>query len=283
MHSSNRHIEPELLKTVQHYSILDELSASCDENQHLSTCLPYIAFKKSVGSLAAHEDFELMKYSEFLSMSKNVMEKAGTGSEPFPGTFMKPMKKDVNLPTEVLALLVEYYCNAYEYTFVTLSNIHTSSEDSIVVLPKVNQFSRLRVGAEVFGSTHSPRYIKSANVIAQFVVDDNTTDIYPGQVQFFFEHTIHLPEGPATHSLAFVRWYDAADDRRSRFHCQIDNDNTKICNIELWKKDFFELSRDCIIPIHSILGRFIVGTMKIGKKNPKEYLSVIPINKKIHI
>ena len=46
LYSSNRHIEPELLKTVQHYSILDELSTSCDENQHLSTCLPYIAFKK---------------------------------------------------------------------------------------------------------------------------------------------------------------------------------------------------------------------------------------------
>src|SRR5437762_13073859 len=35
-------------------------------------------------------------------------------------------------------------------------------------------------------------------------------------------HTIQLPEGPATHSLAFVRWYDdKADDRRSRFQCQI--------------------------------------------------------------
>jgi len=272
-----------LLKTVQHYSILDELSASCVENQHLSTCLPYIAFKKSVGSLAAHEDFELMKYSEFLSMSKNVTEKAGTGSEPFPGTFMKPMKKDVDLPTEVLELLVEYYCNAYEYAFATVSNIHTSSEDSIVILSKVNQFSRLRIGAEIFGSTHSPRYIKSANVLSQFVIDDNITDIYLGQVQFFFEHTIQLPEGPATHSLAFVRWYDKADDRRSRFHCQIGNDDEKICNIELWKRDFYELSRDCIIPIHSILGRFIAGTMKIGKKNPKEYLSVIPINKKIHI
>ena len=178
---------------------------------------------------------------------------------------------------------MEYYCNAYENAFATVSNIHTSSEDSIVILSKVNQFSRLRVGAEVFGSTHSPRYIKSANVLSQFVIDDNTTDIYPGQVQFFFEHTIQLPEGPATHSLAFVRWYDKADDRRSRFHCQIGNDDEKICNIELWKRDFYELSRDCIIPIHSILGRFIAGTMKIGKKNPKEYLSVIPINKKIHI
>ena len=96
LHSSNRYIKPELLKTVQHYSILDELSASCDENQHLSMCLPYIAFKKSVGSLTTHEDFELMKYSEFLSMSKNVTEKAGTGSEPFLGTFMKSITSNSN-------------------------------------------------------------------------------------------------------------------------------------------------------------------------------------------
>src|SRR6059058_4259702 len=91
----------------------------------------------------------------------------------------------------------------------------------------------------------------------------------------FNSFSIQLPEGPATHSLAFVRWYDKVDDRRSRFHCQIGNDDEKICNIELWKRDFYELSRDCIIPIHSILGCFIAGTMKIGKKNPKEYLSVI--------
>src|SRR6185437_6467268 len=74
--------------------------------------------------------------------------------------------------------------------------------------------------------------------------------------------------GPATHSLAFVRWYDKADNRRSQFHCQIGNDDEKICNIELWKRDFYELSRDCIILIHSILGRFIAATMKISKKIP---------------
>ena len=72
-----------MLKTVQHYSILDKLSASCNENQHLLTCLPYIAFKKSVGSLAAHEDFKLMKYSEFLSMLKNVTERRKQGRSRF--------------------------------------------------------------------------------------------------------------------------------------------------------------------------------------------------------
>ena len=59
---------------------------------------------------------------------------------------MKQMKKDVDLPTEVLELLVEYYCNAYEYAFATVLNIHTSSEDSIVILSKVNhQHPKLQI------------------------------------------------------------------------------------------------------------------------------------------
>src|SRR2546423_54195 len=49
------------------------------------------------------------------------------------------------------------------------SLFHISSEDSIIILLKVNQFSRLRVGAEVFGSTHSPRYIRLANVLSQLM------------------------------------------------------------------------------------------------------------------
>lgn len=283
-HNSNRNIEPELLRIVHYYSVLDELSLHVGENEHLSECLPYIAFKKTAGSLATHDDFDLMDYSEYLEMSKNVKEKAGGGSEPFPGEFLKPMKKEVNLTSEVLALLVEYYHNAYGYSFETLSNIHTTSSEVIVVLPKVDQFARLRLGSEIFGSTFSTRYTRSANVRAQFVLDDDTTDIYPGQIQFFFKHTIVLPDkGPTPHSLAFIRWHAKTEERRSRFYCQIDEDDENICNIELWKKDFFELSRDCIVPIHNILGRFVAGTMTIGKKNPRTYLSVVPINRKIHI
>jgi hypothetical protein len=126
----------------------------------------------------------------------------GEGSEPFPGTLLKPMKKNVNLQLEVLELLIKYYHNAYGISFVTLSNIHNSPSNSILVLPKVNLFARLRLGAEVFGSTFSPRYTRSANILAQFVLDDdNTTDTYPGQVQFFFEHTIYLPEVDQQHTI----------------------------------------------------------------------------------
>ncbi|PKK60519.1 hypothetical protein RhiirC2_719040 [Rhizophagus irregularis] len=214
LQSSNRNIEPELLKIVQNYSYLDELLSYSNENQHLSECLPYIAHKEKVGSLA-HDDFDLLEYFEFLSMSKNVKEKAGIG----------------------------------------LSDIHNALPEAIGVLPKVTKFGRLRIGVEVIGSTFSARHIRSANVLSQFILDNNhTTDIYPGQVQFFFEHTIHLSEGSKTHCLAFVRWYKKTENRKYRFHCQIDNNDLNICNIKLWENEFYKLSRDCIIPIHNILG-----------------------------
>ncbi|RGB21910.1 hypothetical protein C1646_777017 [Rhizophagus diaphanus] len=142
---------------------LDKLSLHNVENQH---CLPYIAFRETVGSLAAYDNFDLLNYSDFLSMSKNVKEKAGTGLEPFPGTLLKPIKKNINLQLEVQELLVEYYNNAYDYSFVALLKIYVSSLNSITVLLKVNQFGRLRLGAEVFGSTFSARHSRSVNILS---------------------------------------------------------------------------------------------------------------------
>ena len=214
-------------------------------------------------------------------MSKNVKDNAGVGSEPFPGKLLKPMKKDVNLPLEVLTLLVDYYHNAYSYPFVTLSNVHNSSTESIVILPKINQFEKLRLGAEIFRLTFSKWYIRLANILAQFILDDNITDTYLGQVQFFFEHSIVLPEeGLVTHYLTFIRWYVAAEDRRSWFHCQIDKE---ICNIELWKNNFYELGHNCIIPIHNLLSRFVAGTVNIGKKIQNIFVHYFNKSKNSHI
>ncbi|CAG8731803.1 3646_t:CDS:1, partial [Funneliformis caledonium] len=144
---------------LQNYSALDELSLYVNENQYISECLTYIAFKETVSSLAANKNFDLVNYSEFLAMSKNVKEKAGTGSEPFPGEFLKLMKKNISLSQKILVLLIEYYYNAYEYSFVSLSDIHNLSKESIVVSSRINQFSRLRLRAEVIGSKLSIRYI----------------------------------------------------------------------------------------------------------------------------
>ena len=153
-------------------------------------------------------------------MSKDVKEKAGIGSEPFPGEFLKPVDKKVKLLSAVSELLADYYRNAYNLSFTSLSKIHILPPEALVVLSEVNKYGRLRIGSEVFGSTTWPKYIRSTNVLAKFVVDDNgTIDTYPGQVQYFFDHTLNLPDGLVKHSLAFIRWHRPADNTRSWFHC----------------------------------------------------------------
>ena len=55
------------------------------------------------------------------------------------------------------------------------------------------------------------------------------------------------------HSLALVKWYKPVH-HKVRYHCQVDNDDINLCNIELWSNKFYGMSRDSIIPIHNILG-----------------------------
>lgn len=253
---------------------MDELSSRAEG--HLKTCLQFIEKKPMTGSLSVYDGNVCL---EFLPMSINVKDKSGTGSEPFPGELLRPFKVKQILPNEISALLTEYYNNAYNYNFVSLADIHTSNSGSIPVLPSVDIHGRIKIGDEIFGATFAKRHTKSAKILAKFILDDNTTDTYPGLVQYYFKHIIYLPEGPVEHVLAFVRWYKSVDNPNTRFHCQVDN----ICNVELWNRDFYNLGRDCIIPIHNILGRFISGTVKVGKKNPREYMSVIPLNRKFHI
>jgi hypothetical protein len=131
-------------------------------------------------------------------------------------------------------------------------------ENDIVVNCKIRQYGRIRIGAEIYGSIQASRHEKSSYILARFEQKDGTIDIYPGQVQFFFEHTIY----------------------QNNNSCQVDDD-IKSCNIELWTNEFYDMTRDSIIPIHNILGKFIKCDLSIGTKRPKNYMAVIPLNKKI--
>jgi hypothetical protein len=89
-----------------------------------------------------------------------------------------------------------------------------------------------------------------------------------------------------THRLAYVKWYRSVGNDRTRFHCRIEEEDYQSVNIELWKNDeFFDLSRDSIIPIHNIYSRFVPANFIIGKKraNSKTYMAVIPINRQFHL
>ncbi|CAG8650879.1 7247_t:CDS:2 [Funneliformis caledonium] len=173
-------------------------------HQHLSPYLSLITLKETTSSLAVQDELNGIDYCEFLSMSRNVKEMAGTDSESFLGVFLNPKRINTDLSKEILDLLVEYYCDIYNKDFVALSNIHVANPEAIPVLSK---------------------------------------------------------------------------NHKTRFHCKINGDDNSY-NIELWKKIFYDLSRDCIIPVYSILGQFVKGSFTIGKR---KYMSVILINRKVHV
>jgi hypothetical protein len=153
---------------------------------------------------------------------------------------LTPKNNRVSVPDAIYELLVKYYNDTYDWDFVSIAELasNVNSQQSIVVLPNVYQFGRIRIATEIVGSTFAPRYRRSSNILAKFINDDETTDIYPDQVQFYFEHTIQLPTGTTTHRLAFVKWYLYAPNQQTRFFCRIGNEDDKSYNIKLWKNDF---------------------------------------------
>ncbi|GET57294.1 hypothetical protein GLOIN_2v1776801 [Rhizophagus irregularis DAOM 181602=DAOM 197198] len=274
--NSKRNIEPELLKIMVESSFLNYYLTNCDSNI-LNTTLDIIKPRKSAGSLAALDDFTSDEYQNFLRLSL-IENESAYGTERFPRLLMKP-RQETCLPNRVLDLLVEFYNSLYEEHFVPIYSI-TGPNNDIVVISKIIQYGRIRIGADIFGSIQAARHEKSSYILARFEQEDGTIDTYPGQVQFYFEYTIYLKNSSSTHSLALVKWYRPVQDHRTRYFCQVDDD-IKSCNIELWTNGFYDMSRDSIIPVHHILGKFIKCDFNIGTRKIKEYMAVIPLNKKI--
>jgi hypothetical protein len=276
--NSKRNIEPEILRIMNENSFLQYYLSNCDE-EILCTSLDIIKPKKSTGSLSVLDDFESDEYQNFIRLSC-IEDESAIGTEPFPGKLMNPCQ-ETNLPNDILDLLVEYYDNLYDDSFISISSITASSNNCNVVNPRIKQYGRLRIGADIYGSVQAARHEKSSYILARFVQDDETVDTYPGQVQFFFEHAIYLNNKSTTHSLALVKWYKPVQDHKIRYYCQVDDDDIKSCNIELWSNEIFKLGRDSIIPVHNVLSKFIKSKFYVGVTNPKEYMAVIPLNKKI--
>jgi hypothetical protein len=170
-----------------------------------------IQSRPTTRSLSAYDEFEFDELHQFLDICNLNIDNTITGSEPFPEVMLIPKNSEVKLPNDIYRLLVDYYNNAYdcsELTFITIGNLITfkGSKWPIVVLPDVDQFRRIQIGAEIFGSILALQYEKNAYILAKFIQEDNTIDAYFGQVQFYFDHKINLLNDKATtHHLVFVK------------------------------------------------------------------------------
>ncbi len=66
-------------------------------------------------------------------------------------------------------------------------------------------------------------------------------------------------------------------NQQIQFYISIDIEE-KSSNIELWENNFYNLSQDCLIPIHYIYNQFMSSEFVIGKKK-SIYKAIIPINR----
>ncbi|GBC00755.1 hypothetical protein RclHR1_39640001, partial [Rhizophagus clarus] len=108
--NSRCNIKPKLLRIISKNTILQYFLSNCD-NDHLFSSLEIIEPRKSVGSLAALDDFASDEYQNFIRLSL-IEEDLAYRTEYFPGLLMKPCK-ETTLPNQILDLLVEFYNSLY--------------------------------------------------------------------------------------------------------------------------------------------------------------------------
>jgi hypothetical protein len=59
------------------------------------------------------------------------------------------------------------------------------------------------------------------------VQTDGSVEVFPGQVQYYFEHEVILQKKRQTHKLAYVKWFMPVSTYQTRFHLRIDDDDTR--------------------------------------------------------
>lgn len=138
--------------------------------------------------MAAYDKFEFDELFRFRQIYSLEFDDTISGSDPFSEEMLTPKKNNVGLPEEIYNILVEYYKTAYDLEFLTISELSQGntrfSGRQIVVRPQINQFGHIRIGAKIFRSANSPRYSKNSFILAKFVQENESVEIFSGQVLY---------------------------------------------------------------------------------------------------
>jgi hypothetical protein len=249
---------------VDYHLTCEWTSGFLDES--LSLLMP----KKAVGSLALTAEREELQH--FLTIRHNISTLSKIyGTEPIPGQFLKPSSFDVVMPMKLRKFLCEWYAILYE-----------KEQEEILGFMEltINQHARLQIGAEIFGSMISGQREKNATILAKWeAVNNESTDLYLGEVQYYFEHTLRFPDGLKTHLLAYVKWYKNVTSSDIQFRHRFME--PEVSNTKLWKAEYYQENYDSLLVVHRILCRATkFKNIAVGKQ---DYLSIIPLNRRFNL
>uniref|UniRef100_U9UHR8 Uncharacterized protein n=1 Tax=Rhizophagus irregularis (strain DAOM 181602 / DAOM 197198 / MUCL 43194) TaxID=747089 RepID=U9UHR8_RHIID len=159
------------MRIITQNSRLNCLISAQSDNPKLMEALSLVQNKPTTGSLAAYDGFDFAELYRFMRTFHQNIDVTITGCEEFSREMITQKSKD-------FVSIAEFVSNN-----LTLSN---SENQPIVISPNVPQFGRIRIATEIFGSALAPRYQRSSYVTSKFIQDDESVDIFPGQVQFIF-------------------------------------------------------------------------------------------------
>ncbi|CAB5090060.1 unnamed protein product [Rhizophagus irregularis] len=176
------------MRIITQNSRLNCLISTQSDNPKLMEALSLVQNRPTTGSLAAYDRFDFAELYQFMRTFHQNIDVTITSCEEFFREMITP-KKQVSLPDTIYELLIKYYNDTYNRDFVSIaefvSNNLTSSNSEnqpIIVSSNVSQFGRIQIATEIFGSALAPRYQRSSYVTSKFIQDDESVDIFPGQV-----------------------------------------------------------------------------------------------------
>ena len=110
--TSQRNIEPELLRIILTNNSLDEVVSNADIDVRLSDSLTILKGRVSGSSIDISDEFETQDLLQFYNLRNIINQGEAFGFEPFPDTFLGPKSENTILPLNIHNFLVEFYNNA---------------------------------------------------------------------------------------------------------------------------------------------------------------------------
>ncbi|CAG8675483.1 4179_t:CDS:1, partial [Ambispora leptoticha] len=107
--NSHRQIEPELMHWLMQDSIVNDLINQSGTVRWLDL----LSVRKTVGSLAASDQFETDELQRFLQMSRSIETSSVNGVEDFSGEFLIQSKIHIMMSDNILNILLEFYSASY--------------------------------------------------------------------------------------------------------------------------------------------------------------------------
>lgn len=209
------------------------------------------------------------------------------GSETVIGGAIPSKFKDVQMAPTHYNCLIDFYDEAYDNAkqlgFLNSDLIPMPrASRSPPVSTKISKFFSFTLNGKTYNSVESRsssgQYFQSL-FLPQF---GNVPVAWPGRILYFFKHTqrVHSSETrlgytDTDHYFAFAVFFNSAGQ-------SVNTQKYIDQGLEVWKKNYIPLSRECIVPLARIFSQVAVAEKKKANGTGTDFNVIIPLQRSVY-